>query len=109
MTALVARKRQESLERALRDGATQLLAWWRSERAGNGDRAGLHPVTVAQLMLDVARRLEAHGCAPDCQERTECEQQGQVGHSLCGRKLCGCPKHHVCECRVADEIAKEGK
>ena len=30
------------------------------------------------------------GC--DCQERMNCDKAGEVGHSLCGKHPCGCPK-----------------
>lgn len=42
-----------------RYAADQLLKWWRGQRAGLGDRAGLHPTTVAALLLKIADKLDA--------------------------------------------------
>lgn len=44
----------------LRYLAVQLVRWWKSERAGNGDdHAGLHPTTVARQMLLLAKEIDA--------------------------------------------------
>jgi hypothetical protein len=40
-------------------------------------------------------------CDPDCEIRTNCTDAGKVGHHDCGRRPCGHPKHHVCECFVS--------
>lgn len=49
-------------------------------------------------------------CAPDCEERADCTQVGEVGHMMCGRcSVCGTPRHHDCECAPAadDEGGQE--
>lgn len=36
-------------------------------------------------------------CAPDCDDRANCEDWGTSGHESCGRRRCGCPRHHHCQ------------
>jgi len=48
-------------------------------------------------------------CDPDCDERTNCETAGELGHFACGRcPECGEPKHHGCigRCRAIEKRAK---
>lgn len=32
----------------------------------------------------------------DCQERIDCNQVGEEGHTMCGRRACGCPRFVLC-------------
>lgn len=41
----------------LREAADGLLVWWRSDRAGNGDRAGMHPKHVANRVRKIANAI----------------------------------------------------
>lgn len=41
----------------LREAADGLLVWWRSDRAGNGDRAGMHPKHVANRVRKIAQAI----------------------------------------------------
>jgi hypothetical protein len=38
-----------------------------------------------------------YACDPDCNERANCEDVGNLGHFACGRCAeCGEPRHHGC-------------
>lgn len=66
--------------------------------------------TAANVTRKQARELhDAHiqavlsggGCDPDCAERIACPKAGEIGHSDCGNRPCGCPRHHLCGCASA--------
>ena len=41
-------------------------------------------------------------CAPDDQERMDCDRAGELGHSGCGvHACCGWPNFLLCPCEVA--------
>ena len=45
-------------------------------------------------ILDWQPHEDEPECAPDCDERADCDHVGQPGHTMCGRNADGTPRHH---------------
>lgn len=59
----------------------------------------------ADLLHNNARSavMKICDCAPDCRERIECEQVGEVGHGQCGWCFDHGKARHICLCPTTSE------
>lgn len=60
------------------------------------DTAGFEIRADVDFWGSADRHETSDSCAPDCDERADCEDKSSPGHSQCGRCAHGIPAHHVC-------------